>query len=256
MLKPNDPNIDWETVYGRATHGHLPPVQESLAASVDEGIELSARGLTFPGSDVLDIGCGNGRQLFGLLGQGLNRYVGVDPVKESVTFCTAELAPRVAGSEFVFLDVYNEMYNPEGSMLPESVVLPFPDASFNGVITGSVFTHFGTAEVSRRYLTEIARVLRPGGKLFCSWFRSPPNVLSTDRNRTVFREGEILDMVTDLFRIYESRGGFMGEFHDQWCMYAERRSDASPSPVAHAAVGLSTPRLASRLKQLRGRAPF
>ena len=223
MLKPRVDDIDWESVFSRATHGHLPPVKEALAASVDEGIELLARGLTFPGSDVLDIGCGNGRQLFGLLGQGLNRYVGIDPVRESVEFCARELRSRVDGTEFVFLDVYNEMYNPTGLMLPESVVLPFADASFDGVIAGSVFTHFGTADVSRRYLAEMARVLRPDGKVFCSWFRSPPNELSTDRNRTVFREGEILAMVTDQFRVYESRGGFMGEFHDQWCLYAQRR---------------------------------
>ncbi len=218
------PDVDWQEVFGRATHGHLPPVAASLAASVEEGLEFLAQGVTFPGSDVLDLGCGNGRQLIGLLDQGLNRYVGLDPVRESIDFCVGELVPRVEGASFVFLDVYNEMYNPQGVMQPDQAVLPFADASFDGVVTGSVFTHLGTAEVSRRYLAEIARVLRPSGKLFSSWFRSPPNQLSDDRMRTVFREGEILDMVTEHFQIFDSRGGFMGEFHDQWCLLAQRRN--------------------------------
>jgi SAM-dependent methyltransferase len=210
-------------VFARATHGHLPPVEASLAASLEEGLEFLRHGITFPGSDVLDLGCGNGRQLIGLLDQGLNRYVGLDPVRESIEFCNAELASRIDGASFVFFDVYNEMYNPTGLVQPEAAVLPFPDGSFDGVITGSVFTHLGTLPVASRYLQEISRVLRPGGKLFSSWFRSPPNTLSDDRQRTVFREGEVLAMVTQLFSIADTRGGFMGEFHDQWCVIGVKR---------------------------------
>ncbi len=227
MLAPRVDNIDWVAVFSRATHGHLPPVQASLVASVEEGAEFLDHGITFAGSDVLDLGCGNGRQMVGMLGHGLNRYVGLDPVRESIDFAQTELVPLVAGAEFVFFDVYNEMYNPAGSVQPESAVLPFDDCSFDGVVTGSVFTHLGTREVSARYLAEIARVLRPGGKLFSSWFRNPPNQLSDDRMRTVFREGEILSMLTNYFHITDTRGGFMGEFHDQWCIFSSKPSALS-----------------------------
>jgi SAM-dependent methyltransferase len=215
--------INWEEIFGRATHGHLPPVGDSLRASLEEGQEFFDHKITFAGSDVLDVGCGNGRQMIGLLDQQLNRYVGIDPVQESIDFCNAELVPLVSNAEFVFLDVYNEMYNPTGVMQPESAVLPFADETFDGVITGSVFTHLGTVPVSERYISEIARVLRPGGRFFSSWFRNPPNQLSDDRVRTVFREGEILRMLTKHFELSDTRGGFMGEFHDQWCVFAQKR---------------------------------
>jgi SAM-dependent methyltransferase len=223
VLRALRDQTDWQEVFERATHGHLPPVVDSLRASHEEGKEFLDQRITFAGSDVLDLGCGNGRQMVGLLDQQLNRYVGLDPVRESITFCDAELVPLVSGAEFVFLDVYNEMYNPNGVMQPESVVLPFPDESFDGVITGSVFTHLGTMPVSERYLAEISRVLRPGGRFFSSWFRNPPNQLSDDRLRTVFREGDILRMLTKHFELTDSRGGFMGEYHDQWCVFAQRR---------------------------------
>ena len=43
-------------------------------------------------------------------------------------------------------------------------MLPYNDASFDVVCLFSVFTHMLTADVER-YVTEISRVLRPGGRL-------------------------------------------------------------------------------------------
>jgi SAM-dependent methyltransferase len=214
---------DWEEVFTRITHGHAPPAKQSLEASVEEGQEFLDRGITAAHADVLDLGCGNGRQLIGLLNQNLNSYVGLDPVRESIEFCNRELTSRIEGAQFTFLDVYNEYYNPSGSMPPNNVVLPFPDASFDCVLTGSVFTHLATIEISARHLSEIARVLKPGGRLFSSWFRNPPNVLSDNSHRSVYPEGDILNILTKDFHIYGSRGGFMGEFHDQWCLFSVKK---------------------------------
>jgi SAM-dependent methyltransferase len=216
-------DANWEEVFGRITHGHAPPIKQSLQASIEEGREFLATGITAKGADVLDLGCGNGRQLIGLLDQGLASYSGLDPVQESIDFCRQELVPRIEGSQFVFLDVFNEYYNPQGSQPAQHVVLPFPDASFDSVLTGSVFTHLGSIEISARHLAEIVRVLKPGGRLFSSWFRSPPNGLAGNSHRTVFAEGDILSMLTKDFHIYHSRGGFMGEFHDQWCLFSTKR---------------------------------
>jgi SAM-dependent methyltransferase len=223
VLLPKTRDIAWEDVFSRVTHGHAPPTKESLAASVEEGTEFFARGITFAGADVLDVGCGNGRQLVGLLDQGINSYVGLDPVRESIDFCERELVSRISDCRFVFFDVYNEYYNPTGSMQPENATLPFPDASFDSVLTGSVFTHLGTIDVSTQYINEIARILKPQGKFFSSWFRNPPNQLSDDRQRSVYPEGEILNALTDHFHVYNSRGGFMGEFHDQWCLFSTKK---------------------------------
>lgn len=216
-------DANWEEVFSRITHGHAPPTKQSLEASIEEGKEFLDAGITAEGADVLDLGCGNGRQLIGLLDQGLKSYSGLDPVQESIDFCNRELAARIEGSRFVFLDVFNEYYNPQGSQSAQHVVLPFPDASFDCVLTGSVFTHLATVEISTRHIAEIVRVLKPGGRLFSSWFRNPPNGLSDNSHRTVFTEGEILNMLTKDFHIYQSRGGFMGEFHDQWCLFSRKR---------------------------------
>jgi SAM-dependent methyltransferase len=223
VLVQRTPDVNWEEVFSRITHGHAPPAKQSLEASVEEGQEFAESGITNTGGDVLDLGCGNGRQLIGLLDQQLNSYTGLDPVQESIDFCNRELATRIDGCTFVFLDVFNEFYNPVGAMRPEQVVLPFADASFDCVLTGSVFTHLATLEISTRHLTEIARMLKPGGRLFSSWFRNPPNVLSDDSQRTVFPEGDILNILTKDFHIYRSRGGFMGEFHDQWCLFSVKK---------------------------------
>ncbi|MBI5882634.1 MAG: class I SAM-dependent methyltransferase [Elusimicrobia bacterium] len=223
MLRSKNPSTDWREVFSKATHGHAPPAQEAIDASRAEGREFLDHGIVFPGAEVLDLGCGNGRQLFGLLDKGLGSYVGADPVRESIDFCDSHIFPLVEGARFIHLDVLNEFYNPKGKMLPEQVVLPFPDRSFDSVIAGSVFTHLGNIEVCSRQLGEIARVLKPRGKSFSSWFRNPPNPLSSDRMRSVFREGDIREIVAERFDIFHSRGGAKAEFHDQWCLFSQKR---------------------------------
>lgn len=45
----------------------------------------------------------------------------------------------------------------------DSVLLPFPDASFDVVVSNHVIEHVGSAQQQTRHLAEIARVLRPDG---------------------------------------------------------------------------------------------
>tara|TARA_B000000557_G_scaffold264162_1_gene268684 strand:- start:1348 stop:2082 length:735 start_codon:yes stop_codon:yes gene_type:complete len=211
-------NIEWEEILKRATHGHLPDVQAGIDASIDEGRELVEQGIATENADVLDLGCGNGRQLAGLVNTGIRSYTGVDPVIKSIQFCNRELASRIPFARFVHLNVRNRMYNPKGKLSPEKVVLPFENDSFDSVITGSVFTHLGTQMVCKRYLEEIARILKPDGKLFSSWFRDPPFKVCSEEARTVFTENDILRMMAKHFEIYYSRGGSSGEWYDQWCL--------------------------------------
>ena len=116
------------------------------------------------------------------------------------------------------------MYN-LGKMLPDEVILPFDNDNFDSVITGSVFTHLGTRAVSERYLEEIARVLKSGGRLFSSWFRNPPYEISSEEYRTVFAECDIEKMLAKHFETYYSRGGSSGEWWDQWCLYSQLRPE-------------------------------
>lgn len=217
--------LPWEEIFAKAKYGHRPDIKSGIEASLLEGREFAEQGIASDNADVLDLGCGNGRQLIGLVETGIGSYAGLDPIKKCIKFCNRQLATRISNTRFVHLNVKNRMYNPKGKMLPEEVVLPFDNDSFDSVITGSVFTHLGTRTVSERYLEEIARVLKPGGRLFSSWFRNPPYEISSEESRTVFAEGDIEKMLTKHFETYYSRGGSSGEWWDQWCLYSQLRQD-------------------------------
>lgn len=124
-----------------------------------------------PDWNVLDIGSGIGRKTRHLVpfldAQGL--YVGMDIDERGVKWCSDNLSPL--NNRFVFfkLNVYNKFYNPAGRITPDSMVLPFPEGSFDLVALWSVFTHMYPADIAH-YLTEIARVLKPGGKVAASYY--------------------------------------------------------------------------------------
>lgn len=119
---------------------------------------------------VLDIGSGIGRKTRPLLrfidDGGL--YVGMDIDERGIKWCSDNLSP--VNNRFVFfkLNVYNSFYNPSGGVKADRIVFPFADAGFDMTVLWSVFTHMHTAEIAR-YLTEIARVLKPGGKVAASY---------------------------------------------------------------------------------------
>ena len=216
-------SLPWEKIFAKAKYGHRPDIKSGIEASLQEGREFVEQGIAPDNADVLDLGCGNGRQLIGLVQNGISSYTGLDPIKKCIKFCNRQFASRIPNTRFVHLNVKNKMYNPKGKMLPEEVILPFDSDSFDSVITGSVFTHLGTRAVSERYLEEIARVLKSGGRLFSSWFRNPPYEISSEEYRTVFAECDIEKMLAKHFETYYSRGGSSGEWWDQWCLYSRLR---------------------------------
>lgn len=107
---------------------------------------LDAAGAVFPGSDstpraILEIGTGTGAMLHALLERGA-RARGVelrqDLIDEAHRWYGADLpVQRVAGT-----------------------ALPFPDASFDVVLSLDVLEHIPDTDA---HLAEVARVLRPGG---------------------------------------------------------------------------------------------
>ena len=123
-----------------------------------------------PDERVLDVGCGPGRVarvLAGYLSRG--SYEGFDVMPEAVDWCRRTINRRHPNFRFTHVDLRNEMYNREGSIEPSSFVFPYPDADFDLVFLFSVFTHMLPADVER-YLSEIARVLRPGGRSLMTFF--------------------------------------------------------------------------------------
>lgn len=117
-----------------------------------------------PDEDVLDVGCGVGRIAIPLseyLTHGT--YEGMDVAEERVAWCQENISSGRANFRFQRADVLNRASNPDGSQRGSDYTFPYEDASFDFIWLISVFTHMLPDDV-RRYLDEIRRVLRPGGR--------------------------------------------------------------------------------------------
>jgi len=102
---------------------------------------------------VLDAGCGDGRNLHYLLRAGFDCFgIDADPREiDQVRRRAAELAPALPSSHFVVGDL---------------AALPWSDASMDAVICSAVLHFAKDAEEFGRLLTEMWRVLAPGGLFF------------------------------------------------------------------------------------------
>lgn len=124
-----------------------------------------------PDAAVLDVGCGSGRIALGLtrcLSRD-GRYSGFDIRPEAIRWCAKHITPRFPNFRFQVVDIVNDAYAPGGRIRAEEFRFPYPDASFDFAVLTSVFTHMQPADV-RRYLAELARVLKPGGTSLITWF--------------------------------------------------------------------------------------
>lgn len=119
---------------------------------------------------ILDVGCGIGRMAVPLTGYLQNgRYEGFDIVSEGIDWCTKTITPRFPHFRFQLADVYNKAYHPQGRYKASEYRFPYQDSEFDFVFLTSVFTHMLPDEVAR-YFSEIARVLKPGGRCLITFF--------------------------------------------------------------------------------------
>lgn len=125
--------------YGRAAQAY------ARHRGVHPGVigELIAAGAIGPETHLLDAGCGTGNYARALRGETGCRVSGVEPSREM-----REIARSAVAWE----------------MLAEGRAerLPFPDATFDLLITTDVIHHVGDREA---FFHEAARVLRPGGRI-------------------------------------------------------------------------------------------
>jgi SAM-dependent methyltransferase len=128
-----------------------------------------ALGRLRPEEDVLDVGSGVGRVAVGLTGWLQGRYEGIDVVRRGIEWCEREITPRFPNFHFQVADLYNRHYNPVGRVSASEYRFPFEDRSFDFVVLTSVFTHL-LPPARDNYISEIARVLRPTGRCFATFF--------------------------------------------------------------------------------------
>lgn len=217
---------EWVALFGEAP-GHMQhPPELYYQSAVDFIARLMKSGYLSDGERLLDIGCGWGRMAAGMLAasEGLPvgmTYSGVDCRREAVTFCRRVFKPYEPGIEFHVHDARNSCFNPDGKVDPLGARLPAKDAEFDIALALSFFTHLGTTAATNRYFEEVARALKPGGRLVASWFRCPPNREYHGDERTALPELYILNRYRG-WTILETWGGLTAEHHDQWYVVARK----------------------------------
>jgi len=117
-----------------------------------------------PDETVLDLGCGEGRHLHGAHAHADVRSVGLDIDRERLDRTRQGFADIVPAGGEARADL----------VVGDACTLPFPDDAFDVVICSEVLEHLPTYETA---LDEIARVLRPGGRLGVSVPRYGPERL-------------------------------------------------------------------------------
>lgn len=128
-----------------------------------------------PDHHVLDVGCGIGRCALPLTRylSSMGRYEGFDVRPDGIAWCKKHIEKHHPRFRFKHIDLRNTMYHPAGTGQPETLAFPYDSNQFDLVFSKSVFTHL-QAPVVRHYLQETARVLKPGGMAFHTYFLLNP----------------------------------------------------------------------------------
>ena len=120
---------------------------------------------------VLDVGCGMGRIAWPLshhLGR-RGRYVGFDVVLKYVAWCQEQLGLDPQRFFFCYYPLHSTAYSESGEIAPEHFEFPWEPGLFTLAIATSLFTHL-LPEATGHYLQQMRRVLKPGGRVFASFF--------------------------------------------------------------------------------------
>jgi SAM-dependent methyltransferase len=123
-----------------------------------------------PSHRVLEVGCGIGRMAIPLT-RHLRpdaSYDGIDITAAKVEYCRNSVGRIAKNFRFVHADVYNKYYNPRGKMPAATFRFPYDDGTIDFAFLVSVFTHMLPDDVAH-YLSEISRVLVPGGRCISSF---------------------------------------------------------------------------------------
>lgn len=155
----------------------LPPPELRLHKDTDEAFlancvrlaeTVYAAGLRRDGA-MLDVGCGVGRLPIGLLASGFTgHYFGFDVSLRHVRWAKQNLGP-LGDLGFKHTPVYNDRYNTNAATTADAFAFPVSSGEYDVAALFSVFTHFYRADIES-YLAELARALRPGGRVVVTFF--------------------------------------------------------------------------------------
>jgi len=128
-------------------------------------------GSLHPDHKVLDVGSGIGRIAIPLTQYISEKgsYHGVDVMLKHVQWCQKNIQSMYDNFTFSHIDILNNFYNTAKSAKSNTEPLPFADSSFDFIFLNSVFTHLPKQE-TEHYMSEVHRLLVPGGTVWCSWF--------------------------------------------------------------------------------------
>lgn len=131
-------------------------------------MEFFGRGLLNLSSNIVEIGCGCGRNAYVLKQfqdqrhQFVGTYFGIDIDREAVDWCQAHLA----NDHFHFdVSAHRSRFYKTNDTASNGPLMSLDTASQDLVFATAVFSHLLEAEV-REYIGTTARILRPGGHIF------------------------------------------------------------------------------------------
>ena len=188
-----------------------------------------------PGDRVLDMGCGAGRHAFEMYRRGAD-VIAFD-----------QDGDELAGVLELFAAMRESGEVPEGAEADikegDALQLPFADGEFDRVVAAEVLEHIpGDIQA----ITELARVLRPGGTMAVSVPRWLPEVvcwqLSDDYHNTpgghirIYSDKELITKVTDAGLAYDGKDYAHGLHSPYWwikCAVGVRNDDHPLAKAYH-----------------------
>ena len=140
---------------------------------------------TNPGGSLLDVGCGDGYLLSQLAGS-IDEGIGIDSEEEAV-----RVGSQMLGDLQHCSLQMNVCYD-----------LPFEDARFDWVTSTDVIEHL---EDPAQHLAEIARVLKPGGRLVLTTPKYRPDRMWDERHVQEFKAEKLRGLLDQYFSEVEMR---------------------------------------------------
>lgn len=96
------------------------------------------------------------------------RYHGIGLIAPILKWC-GEAFQQNGAFAFSRIDIRDPLRNPNGSVIPEKMRLPFDDATVDTVYVDVSFTTISQSAL-RRYMSEISRVLKTGGRMIAFFY--------------------------------------------------------------------------------------